>query len=218
LINYKLSPYYRSKLINGLYYIIIPLNNKAIGAYNIQTFRILEVIFIVPFTILMTWIFICLFAQIGPLTYAQEDSTVVSSAPSSSALTTSFPRQEVNTGKHDGIQIFRNLSTEENSEYVQSTPNYTNPLDNATDIQMVTYSSADGRVLNATLWLGGEVESDPGKYGADTVVYGVLVDYDNNKETGKYGVDFQREIQWKLEYSLGRILFSRTFKNARPEK
>jgi hypothetical protein len=179
-----------------LYYIIIPLNNKAIGAYNIQTFRILEVIFIVPFTILMTWIFICLFAQIGPLTYAQEDSTVVSSAPSSSALTTSFPRQEVNTGKHDGIQIFRNLSTEENSEYVQSTPNYTNPLDNATDIQMVTYSSADGRVLNATLWLGGEVESDPGKYGADTVVYGVLVDSDNNKETGKYGVDFQREIQW----------------------
>jgi hypothetical protein len=40
------------------------------------------------------------------------------------------------------------------------------------------------------------VKVDPSLYGAQTVVYGVLVDSDNNQATGKYGVDFQKEIQW----------------------
>jgi hypothetical protein len=38
--------------------------------------------------------------------------------------------------------------------------------------------------------------SNPSILGAKAIVYGVLVDSDNNKNTGKYGVDFQREIQW----------------------
>jgi hypothetical protein len=203
---YTLSLYYFSKLIQELYYILIPLNDKAIGAYNIETLGI-EVLFIFPFTVLMTFIVILLFTQLDPLIYAQVDSAVVSSAPSSSALTASFPRQEVNTGKYDGIQIFRNPSAAEDSTYVQSTPNYTNLLDNATDIQMITYYSIDGRILNATLWLGGQVEPDPGKYGADTVVYGVLVDSDNNEDTGKYGVDFQKEIQWNSKLRSWNTLF-----------
>jgi hypothetical protein len=42
---------------------------------------------------------------------------------------------------------------------------------------------------------------------ADTVVYGVLVDSDNNKDTGKYGVDFQKEIQWNSKLrSLNTLL------------
>jgi hypothetical protein len=51
-------------------------------------------------------------------------------------------------------------------------------------------------MLNATLWLNGPVYVDPSKYGANTVVYGVLVDIDNNPTTGKFGVDYQKEIQW----------------------
>jgi len=38
--------------------------------------------------------------------------------------------------------------------------------------------------------------SNPSILGAKAIVYGVLVDSDNNRNTGKYGVDFQREIQW----------------------
>ena len=50
--------------------------------------------------------------------------------------------------------------------------------------------------LNATIWLGGAVKQNPSLYGASTAVYGVLIDEDNNPLTGKYGVDYQKEIQW----------------------
>ena len=36
-------------------------------------------------------------------------------------------------------------------------------------------------------------------YGASIVAYGVLIDIDNNNATGKYGVDYQREIQWNSQ-------------------
>ena len=72
---------------------------------------------------------------------------------------------------------------------------------------MITYFSMDGKILNATLWLGGELESDPGKLGAETVVYGLLVDSDNNEDTGKYGVDFQKELQWNSELGSWNTLF-----------
>jgi hypothetical protein len=72
---------------------------------------------------------------------------------------------------------------------------------------MITYFSIDGKILNATLWLGGEVELDPGKFGAGTVVYGLLVDSDNNEDTGKYGVDFQKELQWNSELKSWNSLF-----------
>lgn len=118
-----------------------------------------------------------------------------------------FPRQEVKTGIHDGIQVSQNFSVSNDLQYTRSKPNYANPLDNATDIQMITYFSVDRKILNATLWLGGEVELDPGKYGAETVVYGLLVDSDNNEDTGKYGVDFQKELQWNSELGSWNTLF-----------
>jgi hypothetical protein len=113
----------------------------------------------------------------------------------------------VKTGIHDGIQVSQNFSELYESQYARSKPNYANPLDNATDIQMITYFSVDRKILNATLWLGGEVELDPGKYGAETVVYGLLVDSDNNEDTGKYGVDFQKELQWNSELGSWNTLF-----------
>jgi hypothetical protein len=113
----------------------------------------------------------------------------------------------VKTGIHDGIQVSQNFSVSDDLQYTRSNPNYANPLDNATDIQMITYFSVDRKILNATLWLGGEVELDPGKYGAETVVYGLLVDSDNNEDTGKYGVDFQKEVQWNSELGSWNALF-----------
>jgi hypothetical protein len=113
----------------------------------------------------------------------------------------------VKTGIHDGIQVSQNFSVSDDLQYTRSKPNYVNPLDNATDIQMITYFSVDRKILNATLWLGGEVELDPGKYGAETVVYGLLVDSDNNEDTGKYGVDFQKELQWNSELGSWNALF-----------
>lgn len=100
----------------------------------------------------------------------------------------SFSRQEMNTGTHNGIQL--NVIN-----HVQTKANYKDTLDNSSDIQRVTYFS-DGKILNATVWLGGDIKLNPSKYGASTIVYGMLIDSDDNPATGKYGVDFQKELQW----------------------
>lgn len=105
-----------------------------------------------------------------------------------------FPRDEINTKIRDGIQV-------NGSTGVQSLSKYEDRLDNSSDIQKITYSS-DGNILNATLWLGGEIMYDPSKYGADVVVYGALIDIDNNPFTGRLGVDFQKEIQWTNKTSI----------------
>jgi hypothetical protein len=137
--------------------------------------------------------------------YAQEVSSIASAPPLLTPLSAEmspspemplFSRQEVNTGNRDGIQVSKigsNLTSLD--EYIQGSADYTASYDNSTDIQTVTYSNAKGKILNATLWLGGKVMSNPSILGAKAIVYGVLVDSDNNKNTGKYGVDFQREIQ-----------------------
>ena len=118
-----------------------------------------------------------------------------------------FPRHEVNAGIRNGIQV--NVSA-----HTQSKADYKGLLDNSSDIQKVTYSS-NGSALNATLWLGGVVRGTPSIYGARTVAYGILVDADNNPTTGKFGVDYQKEIQWNnktknwnklfVEYSINNL-------------
>ena len=105
-----------------------------------------------------------------------------------STLLPIFPRQEINAGIHNGIEV--NVSAQ-----TQSKADYKGLLDNSSDIQRVTYSS-NGKTLNTTLWLGGVVKETPSVYGASTVAYGLLVDADNNPTTGKFGVDYQKEIQW----------------------
>jgi hypothetical protein len=77
----------------------------------------------------------------------------------------------------------------------QTSIDYKSPLDLATDIQKVTYYS-DGKNLNATLWLGNKTITDPSKFGTVVLLYGALFDIDKNPATGKFGVDFQHEIQW----------------------
>ena len=165
-------------------------------------------IFLFALTFLIILLPICSCKQITPLAYGQDSSAIPSASSPSPTVSSpaAFPRQEVNTGKHDGLQIPRNVSIGD-SPNLGSNHTYTNPLDNATDIQMITYFSMDGKILNATLWLGGKLESDPGKLGAETVVYGLLVDSDNNEDTGKYGVDFQKELQWNSELGSWNTLF-----------
>jgi hypothetical protein len=101
---------------------------------------------------------------------------------------TSFPRQEIDVGTRDGFQVNGTTNT-------QTKADYKDKLDNSSDIQKVTYFS-DGKTLNVTLWLGDSVPKNASEDGADTVVYGALIDVDNNPTTGKFGVDYQKEIQW----------------------
>jgi hypothetical protein len=103
----------------------------------------------------------------------------------------SFPRQEITVGSRDGLQLNGTTNT-------QTKADYKGRLDNSSDIEKVTYFS-DGKSLNATLWLRDNVTKNPSTEGANTVVYGVLIDVDNNPTTGKFGVDYQKEIQWTNE-------------------
>jgi hypothetical protein len=128
---------------------------------------------------------ICAYLLLGTtITILTLNSVQTSSA---FALSPSFSIQEVNTGQHNGIQI-------NGITHAETKPNYDWPQASSSDIQRVTYFS-DGRTLNATLWLGGAVEKNP-SHGVSTAVYGELIDADNNPSTGKYGVDYQQEVQW----------------------
>ena len=103
-------------------------------------------------------------------------------------LPNSFPRQEINVGSRDGFQVNGTSNTQTRADYKDN-------LDISSDIQKVTYFG-DGKTLNVTLWLGDTVPKNPSKEGANNIVYGILIDVDNNPTTGKYGVDYQKEIQW----------------------
>ena len=89
-------------------------------------------------------------------------------------------------GVRDGLQVATNTQTK---------ADYKDKLDNSSDIQKVTYFS-DGKTLNVTLWLGDTMPENPTREGANNLVYGILIDVDNNPTTGKFGVDYQKEIQW----------------------
>lgn len=52
----------------------------------------------------------------------------------------SFPRQEINVGTRDGVQVNGTTNTQTNADYKDK-------LDNSSDIQKVTYFS-DGKTLN----------------------------------------------------------------------
>ena len=111
------------------------------------------------------------------------------------ALSPSFSIQQVNTGVSNAIQI-------NGITHLETKPNYSLPMGSSSEIQRVTYFS-DGRTLNATLWLGGGVEKNPSQYGVSAAIYGELIDADNNPSTGKYGVDYQQEVQWINKTGIG---------------
>ena len=102
-----------------------------------------------------------------------------------------IPRQEVNSATRNIIQF-------DKKSHIQTKATYNQPLDKSAILQRITYFS-DGKTLNATLWMGGVIKHDPSIYGASVVAYGVLIDIDNNNATGKYGVDYQQEIQWNSQ-------------------
>jgi hypothetical protein len=112
-----------------------------------------------------------------------------------SPLLSIFPRQEINAGIHNGIEL--NVSA-----HTQSKADYKGLLDNSSDIQRVTYSS-NGNTLNTTLWLGGVVKEIPSICGASTAAYGMLVDADNNSTVGKFGADYQKEFNGITKLKIG---------------
>lgn len=100
----------------------------------------------------------------------------------------SFPRQEMNDGISDGL--FTNSAINSSNQRNDITI-----VDDAHDIKTVTHFS-DGKTLNATLWLLGNISKDPDQMGASSISYGILIDVDNNPSTGRLGVDFQKETKW----------------------
>jgi hypothetical protein len=100
-----------------------------------------------------------------------------------------FTRQESRDDSGDSIPVNKIGSSQKNG-------NYNDTLDESTDIQRITYFS-NGTVLNATIWLGEGFNENPSINGNNTiVVYGILIDADSDRQTGKEGVDYHVEIQW----------------------
>jgi hypothetical protein len=100
----------------------------------------------------------------------------------------SFPHQELNAGSKNEFQVNGTANT-------PTIADYQDKLDNSSDIQKVTYFS-DGKNLNTTLWLGANLSKNPKVEAASKIGYGVMIDVDNNPTTRKFGVDYQKEIQW----------------------
>jgi len=98
-----------------------------------------------------------------------------------------FPRQEIK----DGIQesVYSNININPQLSNKQRGIN-----DNPMDILGVTHFS-DGNSLNATLWRKGMQIKDPSQFDARELEYGILVDIDNRIGTGKFDVDFQKQIK-----------------------
>ena len=108
------------------------------------------------------------------------------------AASPAFNRQDLTDDVHDGIHLHTIGQSQTNDDYIGI-------LDESTDIQKVTYFS-NGTVLTATLWLASGFEENPSVDGRTlAVVYGILINADNNQETGKEGVDYHIEIQWTNE-------------------
>ena len=113
-------------------------------------------------------------------------------------LLNSFPHQEINVGIRDGVQVNGTANSRTKADYKDR-------LDNSSDIQKVTHFS-DGKNLDATLWLGDTISKNPYDEGANNMVYGVLIDVDNNPTTGKVGVEYQKEIQWSNKTQSGAAI------------
>lgn len=98
-----------------------------------------------------------------------------------------FPRQEIK----DGIQESAYLNTGINPHL---SPKQREIYDNHMDVLGVSHFS-DGKNLNATLWSNGTSIKDHSQIGVRELEYGALVDIDNRIGTGKFDVDFQKQIK-----------------------
>jgi len=107
-----------------------------------------------------------------------------------SAAIIPFPRQEIKDGIQEGV--FSNASI---VSQISPKPTVSIAENNPLDILGVSHFS-DGKTLNATMWLDGVAIKDPLRFDIKELEYGVLVDTDNRIGTGKFDVDFQKQIKW----------------------
>jgi hypothetical protein len=98
-----------------------------------------------------------------------------------------FPRQEI----RDGIQESAYLNT---GIYPHLSPKQRENYDNPMDVLGVSHFS-DGKNLNATLWSNGTTVKGHSQIGVTEFEYGALVDIDSRIGTGKFDVDFQKQIK-----------------------
>ena len=108
----------------------------------------------------------------------------------------SFPRQEITVGVRDGLQVATNTQTK---------VDYKDKLDNSSDIQKVTYFS-DGKTLNVTLWLGDTMPENPTREGANNLVYGILIDVDNNPTTENLELTIKKKFNGITQHDSGITL------------
>ena len=89
-----------------------------IGGFEYTVFGI--TVFLLAFTILIIWIPICIcVCQINLMAYGQHSSAIPTPSSFSPTLSSPvlFPRQEVKTGIHDGIQVSQNFSVSDDLQY-----------------------------------------------------------------------------------------------------
>jgi hypothetical protein len=98
-----------------------------------------------------------------------------------------FPREEI----RDGIQESAYLNTSINPHL---SPKQREIYGNPMDLLGVSHSS-DGKNLNATLWSNGTITKDHPQIDVRELEYGALVDIDNMIVSGKFDVDFQKQIK-----------------------
>lgn len=98
-----------------------------------------------------------------------------------------FPRQEIRDGIQESAYINKGVNP-----YLS--PEQREIYDNPMDILGVSHFS-DGKNLNATLWSNGTTLKNHSQIGVRELEYGVLVDIDNRIGTGKFDVDFQKQIK-----------------------
>jgi hypothetical protein len=107
------------------------------------------------------------------------------------ATSPTFAHQEIKDDVNDILQV-----NGDNFTATKVGRHYYHPIDRSSDIESVDYSS-DGKFLNATMWLAGGIHQYPEN--VSQVIYGMLIDVDSNRATGRDGVDYQVEMQWNIK-------------------
>jgi hypothetical protein len=98
-----------------------------------------------------------------------------------------FPRQEIRDGIQESAYFNTGISP-------HLSPKQREIYDNPMDVLGVSHFS-DGNNLNATLWSNGTIIKDHSQIGVREFEYGALVDIDSRIGTGKFDVDFQKQIR-----------------------
>jgi hypothetical protein len=119
----------------------------------------------------------------------------------------SLARQENNDDLEDVIDMAASIHNRKVINATKNTPTY-----NIIDIHSFSYVS-DGKVLNATLAFPSRINEAELKSSSASLKYGMLVDVDNNIDTGWYGIDYKTGIEWDITQKKWIRIFEENFKN-----